>query len=899
MDSRLRADILQRVEGELDGINKGGYLQKVRCPSCGKREAFISSDNPWMLKCGREAKCGDQYHVKELFPDLFATWSERFGQTVEVRNGNQVTQQPPRPNAVADAYMEYGRGFDLDRIQGWYTQEAFFSQKVNAGSATVRFNLPNDGYWERLLDKPERFGKQKAYFKHGYSYKGFWWQPPAVDLTLAKEVWIVEGIFDAIALYHQGIAAVAAFTCNTYPDKSLAALRHACQQQNVPVPKLVWALDGDEAGQRYIKKWVSLSHNEGWTATAALIPPSKSGKLDWNDAYQRNELTEKHIAEYRYQGDLCIAKSANAKALLIYGKTSQQEFPYTFDNKTYWFKLNLDKFQAAMDRYMEALSEPEAREKSLAESGSVKRIANCQLQALYYQANHVTDESWYYWRVAFPSEKKPIKSTFSGGQLSSSSEFKKRLMGIAAGAIWTGSAGQLDKLLDEQISGIKTVETVDFIGYSKEHEAWIFGDHAVHKGKLSALNEEDYFDLGRIAVKSLSQSVSLSLNTDKQAFAPHVWSDALINCFGSQGVIALAFWLGSLFSEQIRQEQKSFPFLEIVGEAGSGKTTLIEFLWKLVGRSDYEGFDPLKATAAARRRTFNQVAALPTVLIESDRDSEAGAKQRQFDWDELKPLYNGRSPGSTGVKNNGNETYSAPFRSSIVISQNAQVEASEAILQRIVHMTFTRAGHSEKTRQLAGQLEKMPVEQVSNFAIAATTAEAALMDIIISRTPVYESGLSALPEIKVHRIAKNHAQMMALVDCLGPEGLQIYNQDQINSVQNTVKEIAIERQDSLSADHPVVQEFWEVFDYIEANALPGGGLNHYGPDSSEIAVNLRHIEQAAGDRRLNLPPSRELKRYLKNSKSRKFIDSNRAVRSKLAEQEKTLKCWIFKNPAGR
>src|SRR5690606_33234996 len=97
-----------------------------------------------------------------------------------------------------------------------------------------------------------------------------------------------------------------------------------------------------------------------------------------------------------------------------------------------------------------------------------------------------------------------------------------------------------------------------------------------------------------------------------------------------------AFWLGSLFAEQIRANQKSFPFLEIVGEAGAGKSTLIEFLWKLCGRRDYEGFDPSKATLAARARNFSQVSNLPVVLIESDRDQDQGAKQKQFDWDELK-----------------------------------------------------------------------------------------------------------------------------------------------------------------------------------------------------------------------------------------------------------------------
>lgn len=119
--------------------------------------------------------------------------------------------------------------------------------------------------------------------------------------------------------------------------------------------------------------------------------------------------------------------------------------------------------------------------------------------------------------------------------------------------------------------------------------------------------------------------------------------------FGEKGYVALAFWLGSLFAEQIRERDKSFPFLEIVGEPGTGKSTLIEFLWKLAGREEYEGFDPSKSTAAARGRNFAQVGNLPVVLIEGDRTTD-NAKQRAFDWDELKSLYNGRASRAVGIK---------------------------------------------------------------------------------------------------------------------------------------------------------------------------------------------------------------------------------------------------------
>ncbi|MCC5811345.1 MAG: toprim domain-containing protein [Ectothiorhodospiraceae bacterium] len=888
MNPQLHADITARLLRDLEFKEQGRYLQKGRCPECGKRELFVAAESPWMIKCGRENKCGAQFHVKELFPELFDSWSTRFGRL----DSKAAKGEPESKTPVADAYLRYGRGFDLRLVSGWYTQESYFDPKIDAGTATVRFPLAN-GFWERLIDKPERFGKKKARIKYGTDYAGRWWQPPSITLHEQEEVWVVEGIFDAIALLHEGIAAVAAISCNNYPGEALEQLTEACHKAGKNRPRLVWALDGDRAGRRFALKHARTAREQGWTCEAAVIPENRRGKRDWNDALQRGELGAKDLELYRHHGALLLAESAGEKAMLIYQRTERREFAFEFGRRLFWWGLNLEKYEKAVEEIAgdkEAPLNKKERDRALQQAGAITEIANCHPTALYYQANTITDESWYYFRVEFPHDGQPVKNTFSGGQLASASEFKKRLLGIAPGAIWTGTSQQLDKLLRDQISGIKTVETIDFIGYAKEHGAYVFGDLAVKDGKIHRLNAEDYFELGRLSLKTLSQSVQLTVNDSRDDYRPD-WAKMVWHAYGARGVVALAFWLGSLFAEQIRQQHKSYPFLEIIGEAGAGKSTLIEFLWKLLGRSDYEGFDPSKATMAARARNFAQVSNLPVVLIESDRDQDT-AKQRQFDWDELKTAYNGRSVRARGHKNTGNDTYEPPFRGAIVISQNAPVNASDAILQRIVHLHFTREHQSPETKQTAELLERMPMEQVSGFALAATTRERALLEVIRSRMPIYETALADMPEIRVHRIAKNHAQMMALIDCLGPLGLDLLPANALSEAMVLLERMAVERQQAINADHPVVQEFWEAFDYIEG--LKGGRstLNHYHDDGKQIAVNLKHFEHEAAEQKLRVPPTPELKRHLKTSKARKFIESNRAVRS-VINDSRTVKCWIF------
>ncbi|HHR4158427.1 TPA: bifunctional DNA primase/helicase, partial [Salmonella enterica] len=210
---------------------------------------------------------------------------------------------------------------------------------------------------------------------------------------------------------------------------------------------------------------------------------------------------------------------------------------------------------------------------------------------------------------------------------------------------------------------------------------------------------------------------------------------------------------------------KSFPFLEIVGEPGTGKSTLLEFLWKLAGREEYEGFDPSKSTPAARGRNFAQVGNLPVVLIEGDRTTD-NAKQRAFDWDELKSLYNGRASRAVGIKSNNNETYEPPFRGSIVIAQNADTDGSKAFLERIIHIYTDKRGQSLQTRHAAERLEQLPVSHVSGFTLQAIMREKEIMQAFGRGYERAREELEANANIRHIRVAKNHAQLIGLLEAL-------------------------------------------------------------------------------------------------------------------------------------
>ncbi|MDN4572886.1 bifunctional DNA primase/helicase [Pandoraea cepalis] len=899
MQNSLHNELLPRLLNDYEFKERGEYLRLGVCPSCSKKELYTHAEHPWVLRCGRLSKCAWEGHVKEIYPDLFESWTDRYQTPVETN-----------PQAAADAYMREARGFDLAKVRTWYTQEQYFDAAAKAGTSTVRFAFAN-GYWERLIDKPARFGKMKARFKPGLQYKGQWWKPPSLVLEGLREVWLVEGIFDAIALCHHDLAAVALMSSNNYPDQALSNLAQTLASTNRARPKLVWALDGDAAGSSFTRKFVERARAAGWTCEAAQIPMKNGRKQDWSDLHLLDRhagddavhrLSAEGLKEYLHHGALLIAKSPTEKALQIYTHSNGRmtEFDLEFGRRLYWFKLDLDRYNKARDEIEEApgaaeMTDVEKRDKALHQAGGIRPIANCFPTPLYFQQNRITDESWYYFRVQFPHDGPAVKNTFSSSQVSTASEFKKRLLGMAPGAVFSGTNGQLERMMERQLFNIKSVETIDFIGYSREFGCYVLGDLAVKDGRVHQINGEDFFEIGRLAVKSLNQSVALSVNDEAKDYRGE-WLGLLWKCFGAKGLAALSYWLGSLFAEQIRATQKSYPFLEIVGEAGAGKSTLIEFLWKLCGRRDYEGFDPSKSSLAARARNFAQVSGLPVVLIESDREriGEDKSHVKSFDWDELKTAYNGRSVRARGMATGGNETYEPPFRGAIVISQNATVNASAPILQRIVHLHFDTSRQTPATREAAMALESLTTESVSGFILKAAQAEAAIMKIVDERAAIHEKSLLALPGVKSTRIAKNHGQLMALADALSK--IVQLTDEQKAALQKQIETMALERQEAINDDHPMVREFWEAFDYLDGGDQPR--LNH-SHDPELIAVNLNHFVQVASDRRQQIPLLRDLKQVLRTSKRRRFIEYT-TVKSALHSRDgspmtgsATIKCWVF------
>lgn len=860
---------------------KGDWLQEGTCPQCGKREAYCAAKEPKIVRCGRADRCGWEDSVRNLLPDLFEDWSKRVAPTRE------------NPNASADAYLQYERGLDLRLLRGLYSQELYKDFETGQTGATVRFPI-GDSHWERIIDRPGRFGK-KAHFKKGGSWSGHCWMPNGTTfetLARADDIWIAEGIFDCTALTQAGVAAVSAMSCNVWPDKFLAGLSQALQDAGLTKrPRLVFAFDVGAAGVSYTRKFVKRARSEGWEATAAQVRPDGEGeKLDWNDLWLRHAswkgdpdkapLGPKMRAEYLHNGAVTIAETPYEKAKLIVDRASAgakalSSFDMRHDNRIFWVKVTTDEDGSRKIDYHE--------------------ICNCAFRLLYRERDEAADETHYFLRIDFPFESRPVKARFSSSACANAAEFKKRLLAFAG--MWTGSSEQLDRIIKNQTRRLKTVEPIPSIGYAKDPGVWLFGDLAVHQGRVLKVNAEDYFDVGSRAVKLRGAERMLDIDYDPDQIAfdwvPHVWQ-----AFGPRGLIVLSFWIMSLFAVQIRERHKSLGFLEITGPPGSGKSTLVEFLWKLLGRPGYEGFDPNKATRAALARSFVKVSNLPVGLIEGGRETERGNHARQFDYNELLVLYNGRAPRSIGKKSNGYETDEPPFLGSIYLMQNERIDAIPAVLERLMSLRIDKSLWSEGTRESAQLLESWPMEEVSGTLIHTVRHEADWLAFFFERFQHHDRAMGKRVDgLTNARPIKCHSQLAAALETL-PKLFPNCQKDWVAQAIAEVDRMALDRQQSAGGDHPLVADFWEKVDYllgfegVDAEDV-GNSVNRSRRAENLIAINLPDFEARCRKANLIPPHLDALKKLLPSSKSRKFI----AYRKVNPPNGKPQWCWVFQRPA--
>ncbi|NRB42433.1 MAG: hypothetical protein HRU20_28850 [Pseudomonadales bacterium] len=890
-DEDMRLDIVQELRNHATlkfSKQRGKMLRDGTCPGsdCGRKDAYINTESPGAVKCGSEGKgCGKVFPVTELFPWLFENLSERYPATNE------------NPNATADQYMKGRRGFDISRLKGWYTQGRL-KLPNDVWDDTVRFylNEKKTEYWERMINNSAlkvinpKTGKPvpKGNFSYKYTYsEGKYWAPPGQTIVAGNEVFIVEGIFHAIAMHLAGYKVVAAFSCTNLPR----LLINEYKGQNI-----TWnlAYDDEPGAHKHIRKYIKQLKQDNENFDIYL---TGSKGVDWDDAARQDKLNDKYLEQCYFRGQLFRAESEEQYALNFW---LQNEFPYfvfPFRNRLYSANINITELQTSLKK--KDLEHPGLEDFN--SHAKVIEISNCYPQFLYIERDELTHDQKYCFNVTFSDSRGTNQAALEPSAINDPRNFSNALLNKTGGGLFEGTAGDMRTLRKLWLNyNVDYVEAIDFIGYHKHSQAYIFNNFAVHQGKVIEVNAQGYFAIDDLRLKTSLKHINIisdgDCNTD--------WYPDFMECFGYNGFATLAFFIASLFTRQIKIKMGSFPILEVTGDREAGKSTLIRFIWKLLGRNNYEGFDMLEASRSGGNRELAQVSNLPVVILESDReqmdaDGRSTKTSKSINWDTYKKITDLDGVISIrGVNNNGNDTKTPIFQASLCISQNDTVNGSEALLSRIVHLHCTTAHKKVENIPKADHLKQLKAEDIGGFLIHAISHEKEFLEHFFEVVETYRKRIRKDAKISSERIVDFHAQVMAAGDALST--LLPVTQVQKDTLYTHMLSRAHSRQGRLNKDHPMLEQFWDIYhylnqDFIEVNDETGTHrkeverLNH-ATDPKLIAINLNQVEEMAGTHKQKLPPMSLIKQHLPTSQRHKF-HANKKAHSKLFKA--TINVWIF------
>ncbi|MCO1336412.1 toprim domain-containing protein [Microbulbifer sp. OS29] len=885
--SQINSEVLQALKNDhslklkQSGVGDKEVLRGI-CPSCEKKTLWIKVNKPITLRCDREKECRYEERVRDRYPDLFENFSKRFPSSDE------------DPKATARAYLSIQRGFPAADIEDWFEQ-GFYKLPDGSWAETVRFLLfgGEKDYWERIVDKQhvKKAGK-KARFKTGTSYAGKHWAPPGQKIKPMEKVFIVEGIFHCIAMHLKGYKAVCAFSCSNLPREFIKENKGQ---------GIIWhlAYDDEPGARSHVAKYYKELKKQNETVEVAQTGSSK----DWDDLYREGRLNDETIDNCVWRGRVFVAETPKRKAYAQYGWKPFGKTIIEHNDRLHSVKFSLEDFNKASEGepYKWGFSWD-----AFNQAAKVEQISNCVPKFQYTEIDRLTNERRYFFAIKKSGTKRSYLGAFTPNALSDPRAFGLALLSHTDGGSFEGGAGDLKILKSRWLDGeVNRVTTLPHMGFDENTRTYIFPGFGYQNGKLITANEHGFLQQGDTAIKTTLEGMPVH-QSDK--FDGSWWPD-FVKVFHLNGIAALAYFTASLFARQIKERHQAFHILEITGDPDAGKSTLIRFIWKLLGRDNYEGVDLLSTSTSSYGRNLGKVSNLPVVVIESDRETSGGTGGRpakSFEWDIFKKITDLDGViDSRGVKTNDNKTHDRIFRGSMVISQNATVHASAAMLSRIVHLHCTTAHKRTENRPLADRLKREPVENLAGYLHQVLTHETEWLSHFFNAFESHRETLTADKSISQGRVIDFHAQLMAAVEALQVV-LPDFDASLINQVQEHLVERARDRQRRLNKDHPIIEQFWDTYHFLNDQVVyveDDQGKRHvntdrlnHSIDPALIAINLNEYMELCRKRGQELIPVAELKQLFPTSQRYPFAGYKR-IRSK-REKKASPWCWVFKRTGG-
>lgn len=307
------------------------------------------------------------------------------------------------------------------------------------------------------------------------------------------------------------------------------------------------------------------------------------------------------------------------------------------------------------------------------------------------------------------------------------------------------------------------------------------------------------------------------------------WTARMVEVHGTNGGIAIAFYLCSLFRDLIFSKFNFFPILNHFGPSGSGKSFCAQSVMAMFGKGDQH--DPFNLSSGTNVAFFRRLAQVRNGVVFFDEYSNNVDHRRV---EAIKGSYDGAGR-QKGIASTDNRTVTTKIRAALLVAGQEQATKDIASFKRMVSLNFKRGTNSIKKQIAAEKLKEIEktgvLTQITQRLLTYRDwVGQEFKDHFTALKMIFKKSIEEDGHSIEDRLLNNHLIFLAMAVVISKKEKFAFDMDDLSAwiYKNMITQAeSIRNEDELSI-------FWRIFDYL---VQAGHAL-----DGKDFCVEVQHSE---------------------------------------------------------
>jgi DNA primase catalytic core len=409
--------------------------------------------------------------------------------------------------------------------------------------------------------------------------------------------------------------------------------------------------------------------------------------------------------------------------------------------------------------------------------------------------------------------------------MTSMTDFKRAVEG-KGNFVFSGKANAYDRVKAKVYRDFVDCFPINTMGQHREG-FYTWGNGISIDGQFKSIdengivihNETKYFlpAFSRIQEKIKSDDMEEEFEFEKKwcyhstpkAISFEEWSRRMVEVHGTNGGIAVSFYLASLYRDIIFSKFNFFPILNHFGPSGSGKSFCAQSVMAMFGKGDQH--DPFNLSSGTNVAFFRRLAQVRNGVVFFDEYSN-NVDHRRIE--AIKGSYDGAGR-QKGVASTDNRTVTTKIRAALLVAGQEQATKDIASFKRMVSLNFKR-GTNSLAQQIAAEklkdLEKTgSLTQITQKLLTYREWVAQeFRDHFIAVKKIFTEAIQKDGHNIEDRLLNNHLIFLTIAVVINKKEKFGFDMEDLSAwiFKNMITQAeSIRNEDELSI-------FWRIFDYL-------------------------------------------------------------------------------------